>query len=457
MKILKHTVLLYLLLVRVLSAQDLDSAYIRMIFNQALREQKSYEWLRELCLNIGHRLSGSPQAERAVRWADSLMRSLGFNVYRQEVMVPYWSRGPKEKAWIVTSTQQTEVPVLALGGSIATPPEGVKAKVVEVKNFEELEGMARKGMVRGRIVFYNVMMDPTYSNPFAAYSEAVRYRWAGAIEAARHGAVGVVVRSMTTAVDDFPHTGSMSYNDTVPKIPACAISTRAANMLSRMRIGNPDLEFHFIQLPKTGMDVKSYNVVGEIKGSRKPEEIIVVGGHLDSWDVGHGAHDNGTGCVQTIEALHLIKSLGIVPERTIRVVMFMNEENGGRGGAKHAELARKKKEKIIAAIESDAGGHTPRGFGFKGDSLQVARVMRFQKYFTPYMADLWGRGYGGADINHLQDMGTLLINFRPDPQRYFDYHHSENDTFDKVNPRELAMGSASIAALLYLLSRYGTD
>jgi hypothetical protein len=449
--------LVCLLLARGVQAQDMDSAYIRMIFNQALREQKSYEWLRQLCLNIGHRLSGSPQADRAVQWADSLMRSLGFNVYRQEVMVPYWSRGPKEKAWIVTSNQKIEVPILALGGSIATPAEGVKAKVVEVKNFEELEGMARKGMVRGRIVFYNVMMDPTHSNPFAAYSEAVRYRWAGAIEAARHGAVGAVVRSMTTAVDDFPHTGSMSYNDTVPKIPACAISTRAANLLSRMRIGNPDLEFHFIQLPKTGKDVKSYNVVGEIKGSQKPEEIIVVGGHLDSWDVGQGAHDNGTGCVQTIEALHLIKSLGIVPERTIRVVMFMNEENGGRGGAKHAELARKKKEKIIAAIESDAGGHTPCGFGFKGDSLQVARVMRFQKYFTPYMADLWGRGYGGADINHLEDLGTLLINFRPDPQRYFDYHHSENDTFDKVHPRELAMGSASIAALLYLLSRYGTD
>jgi hypothetical protein len=439
------------------SAQDMDSAYIKMIYNKALREQQSYGWLEELCLDIGHRLSGSPQAERAVKWADSLMRALKFNVYRQECMVPFWSRGPKEQAWIVTRDNKIEVPILALGGSVATPPEGIKAKIVEVKSFDELDVLGKTGQVRGKIVFFNKIMDPAYINPFEAYGEAVRYRWEGAMRAARHGAAAVVVRSMTTAIDDFPHTGSMGYNDTTLKIPACAISTRAAETLSKFRIGNPDLEFHFIQQPKSGPDVKSYNVIGEIKGTEKPDEIIVVGGHLDSWDVGHGAHDNGTGCVQAIEALHLLKSLNIPLKRTVRVVMFMNEENGGRGGAKFAELARKNKEKIIAAIESDAGGHTPRGFSFKGDARKIEKAMRFRNYFTPYLADLWGPGYGGADINHLEDLGTLLIGFRPDSQRYFDYHHSQNDTFDKVHPRELALGSASMAALIYLLSQYGVE
>jgi hypothetical protein len=439
------------------SAQDVDSAYIKMIYNKALREQQSYGWLEELCMDIGHRLSGSPQAERAVKWADSLMRALKFNVYRQECMVPFWSRGPKEQAWIVTRDNKIEVPILALGGSVATPPEGIKAKIVEVKSFDELDVLGKTGQVRGKIVFFNKIMDPAYINPFEAYGEAVRYRWEGAMRAARHGAAAVVVRSMTTAIDDFPHTGSMGYNDTTLKIPACAISTRAAETLSKFRIGNPDLEFHFIQQPKSGPDVKSYNVIGEIKGTEKPDEIIVVGGHLDSWDVGHGAHDNGTGCVQAIEALHLLKSLNIPLKRTVRVVMFMNEENGGRGGAKFAELARKNKEKIIAAIESDAGGHTPRGFSFKGDARKIEKAMRFRNYFAPYLADLWGPGYGGADINHLEDLGTLLIGFRPDSQRYFDYHHSQNDTFDKVHPRELALGSASMAALIYLLSQYGVE
>jgi hypothetical protein len=385
------------------------------------------------------------------------MRALKFNVYRQECMVPFWSRGPKEQAWIVTRDNKIEVPILALGGSVATPPEGIKAKIVEVKSFDELDVLGKTGQVRGKIVFFNKIMDPAYINPFEAYGEAVRYRWEGAMRAARHGAAAVVVRSMTTAIDDFPHTGSMGYNDTTLKIPACAISTRAAETLSKFRIGNPDLEFHFIQQPKSGPDVKSYNVIGEIKGTEKPDEIIVVGGHLDSWDVGHGAHDNGTGCVQAIEALHLLKSLNIPLKRTVRVVMFMNEENGGRGGAKFAELARKNKEKIIAAIESDAGGHTPRGFSFKGDARKIEKAMRFRNYFTPYLADLWGPGYGGADINHLEDLGTLLIGFRPDSQRYFDYHHSQNDTFDKVHPRELALGSASMAALIYLLSQYGVE
>ncbi|MCC6385251.1 MAG: M20/M25/M40 family metallo-hydrolase [Bacteroidia bacterium] len=438
-------------------SQSLDSIAIRRIYNTTLAEQKSSQWLGQLCLNIGHRLSGSQQAEQAVNWADSLMNSLSFDVYKQECMVPVWVRGAEEQAWIISGNNKIEVPVLALGGSISTPPNGIRGKIVEVKNFEELDKLADLGQVNGKIVFYNTPMDQTKINTFEAYGEAVRYRWAGAIRAAGYGAIGAVVRSVTTALDDIPHTGTMGYSDTIKKIPSCAISSKGAETLSRLRRGNPNLEFLFQFQTKTHPDAKSYNVIGELKGTEKPDEIIVVGGHLDSWDVGQGAHDDGAGCVQAIEALYVLKSLGIPLKRTVRAVMFMNEENGSRGGKKFAEVAKLKNEKIIAAIESDAGGHVPRGFGFKGDSAKVAAVMKYKELFTPYMTDYWKPGYGGEDIRHLEDLGTLLIGFHPDSQRYFDYHHSANDTFDKVNSRELALGSATMAALIFLISQYGVD
>jgi hypothetical protein len=437
-----------------------DSAYVRRIYDLALRDGKAYEWLGELTTKVPSRLSGSKGADEAVDWAEALMKSLGVETRRQACEVPHWVRGV-EKGYIVVNGKKIEVPVCALGGSVATPPEGITAGVVEVKSFDMIDQLGEMGLLKDKIVFYNEPMNPTYINTFRAYGEAVRQRWSGAIKAAPYGALGVVVRSMTLRMDDVPHTGSMGYEDSIPKIPACAISTLGAEKLSEYIRSNPGNKFSFTLTCKTMEDKTSYNVIGEIKGTEHPEEIITVGGHLDAWDLGVGAHDDGGGCMQAVEVLRIFKTLGIRPKRTIRAVMFMNEENGGRGGKKYAEEALAKGEKHIAAIESDAGSHTPRGLSFKGDSMRVENLMRWQPLFAPYLADHWIHGYGGADINHL---GTelcpeldclVLIGLSPDSQRYFDYHHSWSDTFDKVNKREIELCAALMASTAYLLSEHG--
>ncbi len=439
-----------------------DSAYIRKIYDMNLRDGNTYEWLRELTTRMPSRLSGSPGAAQAVEWTDSLMKSLGVETWRQECMVPHWVRGV-EQGHIVVRGKKIEVPICALGGSIATPPDGIIAEVVEVKRMEMVDILGKQGLLEGKIVFYNEPMNPTYINTFRAYSEAVRQRWSGAIKAAPYGAVGVVVRSMTLRMDDKPHAGSMGYVDSVQKIPACAISTLGAEKLSEYIRNNPSNQFSFKLTCKTHEDKLSYNVIGEIKGTKYPHEIVTVGGHLDAWDLGVGAHDDGGGCMQAIEVLRVFKSLGIQPKRTLRAVMFMNEENGGMGGKKYADEARAKGENHIAAIESDAGVLTPRGLSFKGDTTLVEHVMRWSSHFTPYMADRWFHGYGGADINHLgaklcPELDCLvLIGMAPDSQRYFDFHHSWNDTFDQVNKRELELGAALMTSMAFLLTEHGIE
>jgi carboxypeptidase Q len=436
---------------------EMDSAIIKKFYNYALTSGNAYEWLDTLSNKIGGRLSGSKEAAQAVTWGEKLFRSLNVNVIKQECMVPHWYRGKEKEMGTIMSKSTgsyTGVSICALGGSIATPNEGVSGKVIEIKNFEELEKLGRKN-IEGKIVFYNRPMDATQINTFSAYGNAVDQRWAGAMKAAPYGAVGVVVRSMTLAVDDNPHTGSMGYNDTIPKIPACAISTKGANLLSELLKKNPDLEFVFRMSCEKLPDEKSYNVIGEIKGTEHPEEIIVVGGHLDSWDLGKGAFDDGAGVVQSAEVLNLFNALGIKPKRTIRAVMYMNEENGSKGGEKYAELAKQNNEKHIFAIESDAGGTTPRGFSFKGDSLMIEKLLSWKKLFEPYNLYTWFRGYGGADIDHLEKQCPVLSGLSVDSQRYFDYHHAASDTFDKVNKRELELGAASMAALIHLISEYG--
>ncbi|HKR05678.1 MAG TPA: M20/M25/M40 family metallo-hydrolase [Bacteroidia bacterium] len=439
--------------------QPVDSIIIKNFYDLALTSGKAYEWLDTLSNKIGARLSGSKEAAQAVDWGEKLFRSLNVNVIKQECMVPHWYRGnTKEQATIFSSYPRKNniigVPICALGGSIATPANGISAKVIEIKNFEELEKLGRKN-IEGKIVFYNRPMDATQINTFSAYGNAVDQRWAGAMKAAPYGAVGVVVRSMSLSVDDYPHTGSMGYNDTIPKIPACAISTRGANLLSELLQKDPETKFLFKQACKTLPDEKSYNVIGEIKGTEHPEEIIVVGGHLDSWDLGDGAVDDGAGIVQSAEVLNLFNALGIKPKRTIRAVMFMNEENGSKGGEKYAELAKQNNEKHIFAIESDAGGTTPRGFSFKGDSLMIEKLLSWKKLFEQYNLYTWFRGYGGADIDHLEKQCPVLSGLSVDSQRYFDYHHAATDTFDKINRRELELGAASMAALIYLISEHG--
>ena len=439
------------------NAQSNDSLTIRRIYSEALANGKGYTWLDSLSNRIGARLSGSVQAEQGVNYVKKELDQLKLDrVFLQDAMVPHWVRGEKENAFYKPNTVGALLPVsiTALGNSIATPQGGLYGPVVEIKNFDELAKKGKKE-IEGKIVFYNHPFDQTFVNAFRAYAEAVPYRWAGASRAAYYGAKAVVVRSMAISVDDFPHTGSMGYADTVPKIPACAISTKGADELSDAIKKYPQLQFFFKQSCEMKDSVLSHNVVGEIRGSEYPEEIIIVGGHLDSWDLGTGASDDGAGVVQSMEMLNLFKVLNIKPKRTIRCVAFMNEENGGRGGAKYAELAKQNNEKTIAAIETDAGGFSPRGFTFKGDSMQVEKIFKWKKLFEQYGLHIWEHGYGGADINHLEKQGTMLIGLSPDSQRYFDYHHAASDTFDKVNRRELELGAASMAALVYLISEYG--
>ncbi|WP_439651172.1 M20/M25/M40 family metallo-hydrolase [Pontibacter harenae] len=435
-----------------------DSATIRKIYNNALTSTKSYEDLRYLTKKIGARLSGSPQAAAAVEWSRQLMEEMNLDrVYLQEVMVPHWVRGDKEIGRIYNSKQvgSLDVNIAALGGSVGTGEQGLSAEVVEVKSFEELEKLGKKN-VKGKIVFFNRPFDNTEIVTMRAYGGAVDQRGGGPVAAAKLGAVGVLVRSMTNDIQDVPHTGGTRYADGVEKIPAAAISTKGAEQLSSLLKNDPNLKFHMRMTSETLPDVLSYNVIGEIRGTEKPDEIIVVGGHLDSWDIGEGAHDDGTGVMQSIEVLRLFKDLGIKPKRTIRAVMFMNEENGTRGGRKYAEEAKAKGEKHVAAIESDEGGFTPRGFGLTGNEAQYAKLLTWKPLLAPYGLHDLEKGGGGADINPLKGQGSVaLIGYLPDSQRYFDYHHTEIDVFENVNRREMQLGAASMASLVYLISQYG--
>ncbi|MFM8348061.1 MAG: M20/M25/M40 family metallo-hydrolase, partial [Bacteroidota bacterium] len=354
-----------LLVLRAVSiAQSADEAAIRRIYDEALARGKSYELLEHLTTKVGARLSGSPGAAAAVEWSRQVMTELGFDsVWLQPVMVPHWDRGGKETGRIVNSKKvgMLAVNICALGGSVGTGPSGLTAGVVEVKSFDELKMLGEK-VVKGKFVFFNRPMDPTKLQTFSAYGGAVDQRGSGAVEAAKYGALGAIVRSMGINPEDYPHTGSMRYAPELPKIPAMAISTKDADVLSGLLREDAGVQFHMRSDARILPDAPSFNVVGELRGTSDRKEIIAVGGHLDSWDLGQGAHDDGTGCVQSIEVLRIFKALGIRPKRTIRAVMFMNEENGLRGGLKYAELARANREQHIAAIESDRGGFTPRGF-----------------------------------------------------------------------------------------------
>ncbi|MCC7233352.1 MAG: M20/M25/M40 family metallo-hydrolase [Bacteroidia bacterium] len=440
-----------------LFSQQSDSTVIRSIYTEALDNGKGYEWLRDLTQHIGHRLSGSPEAAKAVVWAEKLMIEAGADsVWLQKVMVPHWVRGAKEKGVIIDgSNHSQQVTITALGNSVATPDSGITAPIIEVHDFSELPLLGKEN-IQGKIVFYNHPFDQAFVNTFHAYGEAVEYRWSGPSEAARYGAVATVCRSMTNSTDDVPHTGAMDYNDSLPEIPCVAISTTGADLLSRIIRADKGVKF-FMQMNCRMLDsATSYNVIGEIKGRSHPEEIIVNGGHLDSWDVGQGAHDDGAGVVQAVEVLRLFKTLGIKPERTVRAVAFMNEENGLRGGVTYAARIDTVKEKHIAAIESDAGGFTPMGFGLDMSEAKKLKIQSWKPLFIPYNVWSWDQGHGGADIGPMKRrLQVPQIGLAVDSQRYFDYHHSPADTFDKVNRRELLLGTATMASLTYLLAMYG--
>ncbi|MFT6854304.1 MAG: carboxypeptidase Q [Cyclobacteriaceae bacterium] len=429
---------------------------IQTIYDHQLTESPVYENLRYLCKEIGNRLSGSPQAAAAVEYTKQLMESYGFDtVYLQPVMVPHWVRGDKEVVRVTNSKKfgTLELNSLALGNSVGTGPEGILQNVIEVENIEALKKLGKK--VEGKIVFINTKMDPTLINNFDAYGGAVVTRAYGASEAGKLGAKAVIVRSVTNRLDDIPHTGSLVYKPLMPQIPAVALSTKDAEKLSAMIKDQKDLQVYFRTTSQMLPDVLSYNVIGEIKGSTNPDEIIVVGGHLDSWDVGEGAHDDGGGCMMSIEVGRTFIELGITPKRTLRVVMFMNEENGLRGGKKYAQIAKEKGEKTIAALESDSGSFFPEGYTMTGTEAQRNKVKSWKPLFLKYGLYDFDQIGSGADISPLEDQGPLLMELLPNTQKYFIYHHTDADIFEAVDKRELELGAAAMTSMVYLIDQEG--
>ena len=436
-------------------SQTNDSIKIRQIYNEALANGESYENLRSLCKDVGNRISGSEGAEKAVEWGEALLKSYNFDtVWLQPIMVPKWYRGATEKLTVNSPINQ-EIEVLALGGSVGTNGK-LTAQLVIIESLEKLKELPEKALAN-KIVLLNEGFDPTTINTFEAYGPCATQRYLGASEAAKKGAVACLVRSAGSPTDEFPHTGSMSYEEGVRKIPTAAISTSKANLLENLAKSNQVIELSLnLTCQDFGM-VQSFNVIAELKGSENPEQIIAVGGHLDSWDVGEGAHDDGAGVIHSIEALRIFKVLGIRPKNTIRCILFMNEENGNNGGKSYAEMVKQKGEKHLAAIESDRGGFVPRGFSFDAQNYQLLNAKKWEKLFEPYFIHIWKKGYGGVDIKPLENGKTALIGFIPDPQRYFDFHHTDDDVFENVHKRELELGCASIASLIYLIDQYGLE
>ncbi|MCJ7679808.1 MAG: M20/M25/M40 family metallo-hydrolase [Candidatus Aminicenantes bacterium] len=425
------------------------------LFAAGMRQQGAYVLLLQLTA-LGPRLTGSPQAAAAVELTRQMMTDLELtNIHLEPTRVGRWVRGEEETALIISSRWGTRpLKVASIGGSDPTPETGIDGPVIEVKTFEELKAMG--AAAKGAIIFFNRPMDPTLPDTFSAYGGAADQRVRGAVEGARAGAVAVLVRSLTTRRDDFPHTGVMLYEEGIPRIPAACLSTMGADELSRLLHSDPELRVHLKLDCRHLSPVISHNVIGEIEGSEKPEEIVLLGGHLDSWDQGTGAHDDGAGCVHALEALHLIKAAGLRPKRTVRAVMFMDEEFGGTGGRDYAGSPRRRRERHIAAIESDRGGFLPLGFGI-GHEDTFAEFKHWEPLFQRVGLQWLRPGGGGVDIGPLGQSGTLLIGLIPDSQRYFDVHHSALDTIETVNSRELEMGAVAMALLAYILAQEGVN
>ncbi|MBK6331565.1 MAG: M20/M25/M40 family metallo-hydrolase [Bacteroidetes bacterium] len=433
-----------------------DSAALKTISNYILSNYDCYNDLRDLCKQIGHRISGSPQAEQAVLWGKKVLEQTGCDkIYLQEVMVPHWVRGEEQGMIINKKGMRSSIEISSLGNAVGTGPQGIEAPLLIINNIEQLQRM-RPEEVKGKIVFFNYHFNQTNINTFESYGPCVYYRWGAPSEAAKMGASAVVIRSVSSAFDDKPHTGSMSYNKKYPAIPSVAISNLAADKLAKEINTQGAMRMYIRTTCEMLPDVKSYNVIAEITGSEIPNEIICFGGHLDSWDIGEGAHDDGAGVVQCIDVIRTFMKLGIKPKRTIRAILFMNEENGLRGGQKYAEEAARNKENHILAIESDAGGATPHGFSMTMSREQKAKIKSWLPLLLPYGIYDFTRDGGGADIGPLQrKFGTPVMELLPDSQRYFDMHHSANDVFENVHRRELCLGSVAMTAMVYLVSMYG--
>ena len=429
---------------------------IREIYSKALTSGHAYEDLRFLCKEIGARITGSTEAQMAIEWGQEKMNTYGLEVTLQEIQVPHWERGTKEVFYYKTSNgTHLKLKGLALGGSIGT--EGtLRGNLIEFSSLDALKAAATE-LVKGKIVFINQPMDAKQIQTFKAYGGCYPLRGNSASIAAEKGAIGAVIRSLGLASDPHPHTGSMYYKDSIDKIPAAAICTADANKIHEFFKNNPNETMELVMEMdcRSFPDARSYNVLGEIKGTKYSDEIITVGGHLDSWDTGEGAHDDGAGIVHCLEAFRILKEMGYQPQHTLRLVFFMNEENGNKGGKTYAKWVKENKEKHFAAIESDRGGFAPRGFTCDGTEAQVEWLSSLAGIFKDYDLHVFEKGYGGVDIGPLKKSypGIPLFGFVPDSQRYFDMHHSPNDVFENVNKRELELGAAAIASFIYLLDQ----
>lgn len=433
-------------------AQPSDSAFIRSVYNEALSNGEAYENLRSLCKDIGARLSGSAEAAMAVEWSKQKMESYGFDsVYLQPIMVPHWERGTKEAGWIRTKKGNLiKVNILALGGSVST--NGVlEGEVIVFNHLDELKASTSK-VVKNKIVFINQPMNEQEIQTFKAYGGCYEIRGNGAVEASKLGAKAVIIRSLGMPIDEHPHTGSMHYEEPIDKIPAAALSTKDSELLASI-LEKEQVWFVMEMDCKSYEPTPSFNVIGEMRGSSNPEKIITVGGHLDSWDVGEGAHDDGAGVIHSLEALRILKKMNYPHKYTIRVVFFMNEENGNMGGKTYATWVKERGESHIAAVESDRGGFAPRGFNIDGTDEHLKFLQSIEHEFTEYDLHIFEKGYGGVDIGPLKKEfpEIALFGFVPDSQRYFDFHHAPSDVFENVNKRELELGAAAIACLLYFI------
>lgn len=421
-----------------------------------LADEGAYELLSRLT-GVGPRLTGSPEAAAAVGLAAKMMTEFGLDmVHTEPVTVTKWVRGEREEAALFGPSSSGTIPlrVCALGGSIATPETGITAPVIEVRSFEELDRLGPA--VKGKIVFFNRPMDRTLTEPFAAYGRAAEQRVRGAVEAARHGGVAALVRSLTFRIDGFPHTGLMTYEDGVPRVPAASVSTADAEVLSSLLRKGSQVVVRLKMSCRMVGPVPSANVVGEITGTELPKDIILVGGHLDSWDLGTGAHDDGAGCAASLEALRLIRAAGLRPKRTVRVVFFMDEEFGGTGGRFYAAAEARQGERHLVAMESDRGGFLPVGIAAGQPGSGVLRRLRaWRTLFEPLGVTAFGPGGGGVDVAPLIRKGTIPAAVVPAAQAYFDFHHSARDVLSGVHPRELEFQAVLMATLAYVLAQEG--
>ncbi|HAO09374.1 MAG TPA: peptidase M28 [Chryseobacterium sp.] len=427
-----------------------DSIQFAKISTEILNKGKAYNELRELTKNIGHRLSGSASYEKAVTWAEQKLRDAGADkVWLQEVMVPVWVRGKESLQIKISNGKWKSLKMLSLGNSEGTGGKDISGEIIMVRSMEEYDKLSPE-QVKDKIVFFNYPFSQTYIETFRGYGDAAKYRSTAASLTAKKGGKFAIIRSLSSAFDDVPHTGSMRYQDD-KKIPAVAIGSTTADELAEL-LKSQKITAKLNSNCGMKGEKLSHSVIGEITG-KKDKSVIVVGGHLDSWDVGEGAHDDGSGIVQSIEVLRTFKNLSIQNNHTIRVVCFANEENGVKGGVMYGKTVKENNEKHLFAIETDAGGFTPRGISLDMDNEKRKQIQSWADLFLPYGIYDFKNTYSGTDLYPLHDLGIPTAELVPDSQRYFDIHHTEEDTFEKVNRRELLLGASTLTQIIYMIDK----